>query len=246
MSLKNPYVPDKKVSHVIIDGRHYDVAESLRKMEIDVIMTKRHGSLYEAISYHPDMIVHNAGDGQIVLAPDVDENFVEEIKKLNLEVIFGKTVLSRNYPDNIAYNVARLGDYAFHNLKYTDPVLRKVLEKKGVKFIHVNQGYTKCNMAIVDNASFITSDAGVYKTASKEGFDCLLIEQGGIKLNGFDYGFIGGASGLIDKDVFCIAGDLRYHGEYKKIIDFMKYKNKEIIFLTSGEVKDIGSIIPLY
>ncbi|MDE4542103.1 DUF6873 family GME fold protein [Thermoanaerobacterium sp. R66] len=244
--MKNPYVPDKKVRCVVVDGRHYDVAESLRKMEIEVVMTKRHTSLYEAISYHPDIIVHNAGDRQIVLAPDVDENFVGEIKKLNLEVIFGKTVLSRNYPDNIAYNVARLGDYAFHNLKYTDPVLREVLEKKGVKFIHVKQGYTKCNMAIVDNISFITSDAGIYETALKEGFDCLLIEQGGIKLDGFDYGFIGGASGLIDKDVFCVAGDLRYHNEYKKIIDFLKYKNKEIIFLSSGEVKDIGSIIPLY
>lgn len=244
--MKNPYVPDKKVRCVVVDGRHLDVVNSLKKMEIEVVMTKRHASLYEAISYHPDIIAHNVGDRQIVLAPDVDENFVEEIKKLNLEVIFGKTVLSRNYPGNIAYNVARLGDYAFHNLKYTDPVLREVLEKKGVKFIHVKQGYTKCNMAIVDNISFITSDAGIYKTALKEGFDCLLIEQGGIKLNGFDYGFIGGASGLIDKDVFCVAGDLRYHNEYKKIIDFLKYKNKEIIFLSSGEVKDIGSIIPLY
>ncbi|MGJ7043932.1 DUF6873 family GME fold protein [Thermoanaerobacterium thermosulfurigenes] len=244
--MKNPYVPDKKVRCVVVDGRHCDVANSLKKIGIEVVMTERHSSLYEAISYHPDIIMHNVGDGQVVLAPDINGNFVKKIKDLNLEVIFGKTVLSRNYPGNIAYNVARLGDYAFHNLKYTDPVLREVLENKGVKFIHVKQGYTKCNIAIVDNISFITSDTGIYKTASKEGFDCLLIEQGCIKLDGFDYGFIGGASGLIDKDVFCVAGDLRYHNEYKKIIDFLKYKNKEIIFLSSGEVKDIGSIIPLY
>ncbi|WP_399387495.1 DUF6873 family GME fold protein [Thermoanaerobacterium sp. CMT5567-10] len=246
MFLKYPYVPDKKVQAVVVDGRQMEIAYTLNGLGIKVIMTKKHNSLYEAISFHPDIILHNAGDGHIIIAPGVNKHFVDRLKDLNLDVKFGQTMLSRNYPGNIAYNVARLGDYAFHNLKYTDPILRRMLEEKGVKFIHVNQGYTKCNIAIVDEYSFITSDAGIFKTAVKKGFDCLLIEQGDIKLYGFEYGFIGGASGLIDKDVFCVAGDLRFHRNYLKIIDFLKYKNKEVLFLTSGEVKDIGSIIPLY
>ncbi|MGF7399940.1 hypothetical protein PQ744_05910 [Thermoanaerobacterium thermosaccharolyticum] len=246
MFFKYPYLPDRKVQAVVIDGRQKEIAESLNRLGIKTILTEKYDALYDAISFHPDILMHNAGDGDIIVAPDIDENFVAKLKDLNLNVNFGQNRLSRNYPGNIAYNVARLGDYAFHNLKYTDPILRRVLEEKGVKFVNVRQGYTKCNIAIVDEYSFITSDEGIFKTAVKEGFECLLIEQGDIRLDGFEYGFIGGASGLIDRDVFCIAGDLRYHRSHKKIIDFLKYKNKEVFFLTFGEVRDIGSIIPLY
>ncbi|SNX55002.1 hypothetical protein SAMN05660242_2780 [Thermoanaerobacterium sp. RBIITD] len=246
MYLKYPYLPDRKINVAVIDGREKKLSNILNRLGIKTVLTEKHNFLYEAISYHPDIILHNAGDGDIVVAPGLSSNFISNLKSLNLNVVFGHNILCRNYPGNIAYNVARLGNYAFHNLRYTDPVLRNILEKKGVKFIDVRQGYTKCNIAIIDEYSFITSDMGIYKIATKNGFDCLLIEQGDIRLEGFDYGFIGGASGLISKDVFCITGDIKYHRNHRKIIDFLKYKNKELIFLTSNQIKDIGSIIPLY
>jgi hypothetical protein len=242
---KDPYIPDKKVKTVLIDGREKLIGHVLNNFGIQTIYTGKNEFLYDAISYHPDIILHNAGDGEVVIAPNVSVDLIFNLKKLKLNTILGQSNLNRNYPGNIAYNVARLGGYAFHNLKYTDPVLREMLENKGVKFIHVNQGYTKCNMAIIDEFSFITSDYGIYKIADKYGFDCLLIEPGNIMLEGFKHGFIGGAAGLISKNIFCITGKLSYHNDSKKIVDFLTYKNKKIIYLTPFQIKDIGSIIPL-
>lgn len=245
MFLKNPFIPQNSVDCVIIDGREKFLGEKLKELRINVVYTEKCYDLYDAISFHPDILMHPAGDGDLIVAPNVSDSFIKKLKCLSINIIIGQTYLKRNYPENIAYNVARIGNKAFHNLKYTDPVLRDVLEKKGVKFINVKQGYTKCNMVVIDDNSFITSDNGIYKTAEKLGFECLLIEPGDIVLSGFDYGFIGGAAGLISRNKLLITGDLKYHRNYEKIIDFLNKKGIEPLYLTFNQIKDIGSIIPL-
>lgn len=245
MFFKYPYIPDKFIKYAVIDGREKYIGKELNKLGINTIYTEKNDKLYDAISYHPDIIMNNVGDGDVIIPPNTSFNFVDKLKKIGLNVIQGYNILTRNYPGNIAYNVARLSRYAFHNLKYTDPILKKVMESKGIKFINVKQGYTKCNIAIVDDHSFITSDIGIYKVAIKYGFDCLLIDHGDITLKGFDYGFIGGAAGLISKDIFCLAGNIKFHKDREKIINFLKYKKKKLINLTPFQIKDIGSIIPL-
>ncbi|MGB9780983.1 DUF6873 family GME fold protein [Caldanaerobacter sp.] len=242
----NPFIPERDVKCVLIDGRELDIGKALERLGIKVLYTERCTDLYEAISYHPDIHVHPLDEGEVVVAPNVSQAFLHKLVELDIKVIKGKTFLKRNYPYDIAYNVARLGNVAFHNLKYTDPVLREELEKRGVKFLHVNQGYTKCNIAIVDDRSFITSDTGILDVAVKNGFDVLLISPGGIVLKGFDYGFIGGATGLIGKRKLAFTGDFSYLKDYEKIMDFLNKKGIEIVQLTSAQIKDIGSIIPLF
>jgi hypothetical protein len=244
--LLNPFIPEKDVKCVLIDGRELEIGKAIEKLGIKVLYTERCDDLYEAISYHPDILVHPLDEREVVVAPNLSQNFLRRLIELNVKVIKGRTFLKRNYPHDIAYNVARLGNVAFHNLKYTDPVLREELEKRGIKFLHVNQGYTKCNMAIVDEKSFITSDAGIFDVAVKNDFDVLLINTGGITLKGFDYGFIGGATGLIGKKKLAFTGDFRHLKDYKKIIEFLHKKGIEIVQLTSTQIKDIGSIIPLF
>jgi len=243
---KNPFVPESDVKYVIVDGREKVLLTAFSKLKIKVIFTQKCNAVYEAISYHPDIIMHPVGEKTFVLAPNVSRHFINLLKNLNIKVIIGQTYLKRNYPDNIAYNVARIGTFAFHNLKYTDKVLRDYLERENVNFINVKQGYTKCNMAIIDNQSFITSDKGIYDKALLYGLDGLLIEKGDIFLKGFDYGFIGGCVGLIGKNKLVINGDLKKHKEFEKINEFLYKKRIETIFLTIDKLKDIGSIIPLY
>lgn len=56
-------------------------------------------------------------------------------------------------------------------------------------------------------------------------------------------GFIGGASGLINKNLLCFNGDIKTHPDYENINSFCKNVGVEVYSLNKGMLKDIGSII---
>jgi len=66
-----------------------------------------------------------------------------------------------------------------------------------------------------------------------------------IELYGLDYGFIGGSSGLIDKDKWALSGNFEKLKSADLIYDFLKSKSIKIISLTHNNVVDIGSILPV-
>ena len=157
-------------------------------------------------------------------------------------VFFGEpSKIGSKYPANIIYNAACTGKFFLHNLKYTDPELLKSASE--MELINVPQGYTKCNTLIVDEDSIITSDEGIAKSCSHK-MNVLLVSPGHIKLQGFSYGFIGGASGRIDNTIY-FNGDLSSHPDHKKITDFIKARDLDIKYFSEYPLEDIGSIIAL-
>lgn len=243
----NPNIPAKPLGVALVDGRINRMLENkLADMGIRVIRTERYEGLYEAISFHPDIMYHHLGGNKIVHAPGISEKTNAALEALGFQLIPGSTPLGRKYPFNIAYNVARVGNVAFHNLKYTDPVLARELSLRGVELVHVNQGYTKCSVSVVDGNSIITSDKGIAKAAEKKGIDVLLIEpEEEIKLPGVKYGFIGGSSGLIDEKKWLLTGDILNLKSSEKIIQFLQKRSIDVIYMPGEPVIDIGSIIPL-
>ena len=196
--------------------------------------------------------------------------------------------LGSNYPGNIIYNAICTGKYFIHNLKYTDPdlltaaeawhadVYADIHEKEphtphaplNTPLIKVNvpQGYARCTCLPVDDDSFITSDAGTAKSLSAHDANVLLIEQGHIKLLGFDYGFIGGCAGNLSvpkpesaninslrpcstkqphstRRAIVFNGNLAAHPDYKKIAAFIKDRDIELIYFNEYPLEDIGSIL---
>lgn len=190
-------------------------------------------------------MLHPVTSQDIVVAPNVYEQLKGPLKALGCNVIKGSTVLKRNYPDNIAYNIARVSNFAIHNLNYTDRRTLELLEKKEVKFIHVKQGYSKCAVCIVNDHAIITSDRGIAKAVEKHGIEVLTIAPGYIDLPGLDYGFIGGVSGLIGKNKLGFSGYLEHHYDYAEILRFLKRHDAVQTFLSKDKPIDIGSIIPL-
>lgn len=81
-------------------------------------------------------------------APKTGESMVDALKNERFRLLKGETELSPSSPLDIAYNVARVGGFYFHNLKYTDPVIKRELENSGVQPVNVAQGYTKCSVAV--------------------------------------------------------------------------------------------------
>lgn len=212
--------------------------------DVKCIKTFECKEVYSEISYHPDIQMTYLGEGKIVISPNMYDKYVDLFKDMGLKCIKGKITLEDKYPYDVAYNACIIDKYFIHNLEYTDPILLEEAKKMGLECLHVNQGYTKCNISIVDNMSIITSDMGIKKELSKY-FDILYINPDENILLGKMLGFIGGATGLIDKNKWAINGNIYELNEYDKVIEFLKKRNIEIVCLNREKICDIGSIIPL-
>lgn len=104
---------------------------------------------------------------------------------------------------------------------------------------------TRCATAVVSNRAIITMDSGIYAAAQFMGLDALHISEHGILLNGYDYGFIGGCCGLIDRNTLAFTGalDSLQSGDY--IRAFLAKHAVEAVELTQNRMLDIGGILPL-
>lgn len=200
----------------------------------------QHKELYEAVSYHADMMCCSVGN-KLVVAPTLYESLCRRYPKLKRHFIKGQTELRTAYPDNIAYNVAFIGKYAIHNTKYTDPILKKCVDAQGYEWIHTKQGYSNCMLLTTSSNSAITSDAGLAKCLMEKNIEVLLIEQGHIDLPGLSYGFIGGASFVIDNTIY-LNGDLSHHPDKKRIKDFIEMKACQLVNLSGNQLLDFGSV----
>lgn len=175
---------------------------------------------YPPVSSHPDIYMCGLGPGR--------------------PVFFGcPTKLGPAYPENIRYNAACTGKYFIHNLKHTASDLLK--QAVSLEKIHVSQGYTKCNVVIVDEGSIITSDMGIYNVCRNR-LDVLLIRPGHVKLRHFSYGFLGGASGRIANTIV-FNGDLEQHPDFEAIAAFITARGLELLYFRQYPLEDIGSII---
>lgn len=244
--LITPFIPEGEVSLAVVDYRiSKEIESNLISHGIELIKTARCPEMYEAVDGHPDMQLLHMGGDSIVLAPNVFDYLAPVFEKKGFAVTKGATWLVRNYPGNIAYNVLRMGDLAFHNLNHTDKEVIKGLERKNVKLIHVSQGYTKCSTCVLDDRTIITSDLKLSKASERCGIESLLIKPGGIELKNMNYGFIGGASGLISKKCISFTGSFENPEERNRINRFLEDKGFEVRVLGEGRPIDIGSIIPL-
>ncbi|HSH35278.1 DUF6873 family GME fold protein [Schnuerera sp.] len=243
----NPFIPNKLANTVIIDGSiSKEIKSNLKKLNLNIIPTIPCKEVAEPIAYHPDIVLHPINHNTLIVAPNVFDYYEDKLYGMGIKIIKGETKLDKEYPKDIAYNVARVGDFAVHNFKHTDEKLKYYLKKEKLGFIDVKQGYTKCSMAIVANNAVITADYSMYKKLSNSSIDVLLVKPGYIDLEGYNYGFIGGATGKLFKDIFIFSGKLTIHPDKTKITNFVKKYNNKILWLSDENIIDIGTIISLY
>ena len=219
-----------------------EIIDKLKKNDLEPIILPVTNLVEKPISGHPDLQIftHN---NKIFCHPDINKSFLHKVED-KYEIIICESKLSNIYPNDIPYNIANIGNFAFHNLKYTDKTIRKYFEKEKIKQIDVKQGYSKCSTLIVDENSIITADKGIHNSALENKIDSLLISSGDIELPGYKYGFIGGASATTDTSVY-LTGSIINHPDKKNIENFISYKNKNIIYLSIEKIIDLGTIFIL-
>lgn len=244
--VQEPNLPENKVSLVVVDGRAEFAIGELNQLGIATLRMRPHSGLYDAVCCHPDMLLHPIGGDLIVYAPETDRRLLDELRSYGFRLIQGASSLSPVYPRDIAYNVARVGKWYFHNLKYTDPIIKEHLEKQGIEPVDIKQGYAKCSILPISESSIITTDAGIAKTAEKKGLEVLLLKnEKSIHLPGLNHGFIGGACSMISKTVCAINGRLENLYSHEILSSYLKVRNIQLKEISNGFVTDIGSIFPL-
>lgn len=226
---------------VLVDFRISEIEkENLAKLGFEVLTVPPSKVLYEAVCGHPDMLLHKIDNNNVIVHKDMETNFIEKLKKHNLNIFHSANELQKSYPFNIILNAVNLSSLFIHNVKYTDSTLLQYVKDKKIK--NVKQGYSKCSTAIVAEDAIMTNDKSIAGCASEEGIDVLLLSPGDILLPGINYGFIGGCCGLLEERLLGFYGSLEHYAFGKEVLNFLKKHSVEPVFLSNKKLIDRGTI----
>ena len=237
------------MEYILIDKRMRNVEKNMLKyLGYKLVPIETSNNVYAEISSHVDIFTTKIGDTLIVEKSKYDD-LVFMLKDTEYNIISGKENVEMKYPNDIKYNVCIIGNYAVHNFKYTDKVVLKELKENGYELINVEQGYTNCSVAVIDESSVITTDRKIAEKLIANNISVLLLDYiPDIKLKD-EYGnysnmngFIGGAIGRVDNNII-VFGDLNKIDRENKIRDFIKIRNLKLIDFKDLDVIDYGGIV---
>ncbi len=243
---------------IIADARMPEEAKKNLKKLGNVLFLNPTETTYKSISAHPDIFFFQSKDG-LVYAPNAPKRIIKELKKRKIKLTEGKKEVGKKYPETVPYNAVGIGNTLIHNLKHTDSTILSLYENH----IHVNQGYTRCNLVALNENAFITSDEAISSVNRQQTTDnrhcpqlrtngsiansqwpiakVLYIDPKQIKLEGHDHGFFPGCCGVW-KNNLIVCGSTKYLKEKEELDRFLKDNNFNLIELYDGELVDVGSI----
>lgn len=226
----------------IIDRRMPDIMVKKLEKIAYVYKSALINTVDDGIASHPDLQIHFLTQTMAVCGRSVFD-YYRSILPHNIQLYRGKTDIGDTYPQISAYNIARVGEFVICNLKYAEKSIIDFYEEQGKKIINVKQGYTKCNICPISDNAFITEDVGIHNAVQNVlGINSILLRAGSVALKGFDYGFIGGATGFAEnRVVFC--GSLSENPYKEEILSAIAKCGAEHLELSEDNLYDYGSII---
>lgn len=234
------------MTSVLIDGRMSEECErALMLRGFYPIRLPCHKGLPEAISSHPDSLIFYLSNTLISpseyceYAPYVFTDIRD--RHPDIKLIFSSDELGKCYPEDCKMNAKALSGRLFAKEASLSPAIKEYCLSIGYDLVNVTQGYPACT-ALTFGSGAISADPGLHKAFLSEGIDSTLIEKGGISLPPYDYGFIGGASGVY-KDKIYFIGDYKSHPSASVIEEAAKRQGFTPISLTNAPLADLGGLI---
>lgn len=227
--LKTAQLPRGRVTDIALGGKYRDRLElPLQKLGIRCEWLPGAPVVDSRLSGHADLLLLHLGGDRFAAADGLSlPEWLPAVDKVPVD------------KNDAALNSCAVGEYWICCKKTA------ALIPAGKTVIPVRQRYTRCSVCIVDERGIITADRGIAKAVEGRSIDCLLIEPGHIRLDGFPYGFIGGASFKIAPDQLVFTGSLAQHPDGEKINSFLAARGIRPILLTEEPVFDIGSAVLL-
>ena len=225
---------------VLINEAYAD--EFSRFTNIECIPLPSYERLDLPVSCHADMLFCVIEDTLFCYKDYVKLNALEKIiADTGKRIIYVDHVCEKSYPNDIGLNALVMGKTLFCNSKHTAKELIEFARSRGYKIIDVKQGYSSCSTLVIDENNAITSDKGMYKAIKEQGKNVLYISNSDIVLEGYNCGFIGGATAVIDKKVFFL-GDFKTIRQAASIEQMISDCNGTVFSILSGRVYDFGGI----
>lgn len=224
---------------ILANNMPVSIISALENKGFEVFKTPFNPNVMQGLSYHPDMQIAGIGS-TYVCEPSLYNYYQNIFADSSSSLLCGNSKCSCNYPEDVAYNIKVIGNRVVHNFRYTDNCLRNLIGD--MDLINVSQGYSGCSICAVSPNALITADRIISLRAKEHVIHTLLVSPGSIELEGFDYGFIGGASFLHEHTVYFF-GNVKNHPDYSNIKKFCLQQNVDICCLSEEPLTDYGSAI---
>ena len=232
---------------VLCDNRISAAMERrLRVFGYYVIKLPRCSALPEAICSHPDSLIFRLGD-MLVTTCDYGEEAAyvfSDIRETGAmaRLSFIDETLGKSYPQDARLNAVSVGKILVVNEKTIAPQILEISKNAGYIPQNVNQGYPNCSILRLNDKNVITADAKIAEKLSALGINTLLISTGHISLPPYEYGFIGGASGVDGERVYFL-GDFRLHPDGERMERFIRNTAMTPVSLSDEPLSDLGGLI---
>lgn len=238
--LKYANLPSSSVRLCAVGSGNNQAINELKRLGVTSVQPKPSPKLLESESTHADMLMLHLGKEQIILSKEQKE-LATALTDFGFTPKLLETKFSSKYPENILLNAAIIKEKFFAH-KNSINIFKK---HKEFEFYPINQGYAKCSTCILNSSAAITEDESVFTSLKQAGLDVLKIKKGEVKLKGMNYGFFGGATGKLSPSILAINGELRYNSDEDIITSFLRNHGIYVVELKSGQIEDIGGILPL-
>lgn len=159
----------------------------------------------------------------------------------NISMTFTEDIQKNEYPYDAIFNALTVKNYIFYKEDTVSAAIKEYAKSAGLTAIPTKQGYPACTTLAFGGAA-ITADRGMARVMSDVGIKVTLIENGSISLPPYDYGFIGGAAGSVNKEVYFL-GNLDSHPSCEIIKKAVFEEGYLPISLSDEPLSDLGRIL---
>ncbi len=241
--IETPYLPQNCVCIGVAGAEVKKYTNELEKLGVSVLITDSEPDLPKPVINHADLCVNYMGNGNVILSK-TQTKLKAALEKLGCKCYIIDEDLKNAYPDDCLLNYIANSTDLICNYDITSAKIKELANNRNI--INVNQGYTKCSVCAVSENAFITDDKSIYQALKNANYDVLEVEKGSVALDGYDYGFIGGACCKTSKDVLAFFGNAKAHKNYDDIKAFCKNYKVDLLSLNNERLYDIGSFIPIF
>lgn len=225
--LCSPYLP-KEVREILrsLGGRGFDIPECPR--------------LAKPVAAHPDMLFSELSDGTLL----TEGKYFSENKAFFEGLPFyakikpSSTVLSPEYPRDVAFDVVRHRGAVIGKAEY----MAEEIKRDAAAIIDVKQGYALCSVLKTERFA-ITADKHLCNALIDNDCEILFNSRNNIILNGYNCGFIGGASCCVEEaKAVVFFGNAEELSEFEKIKSFIEGFGYELKYPKNIPLEDFGGV----
>lgn len=225
---------------MVIVNKHLppEIIRRLEKLADTVLAVPEAKGLPPALAAHPDMLIHASPEG-LICAPET----AAALNAAGIPATGGEADPRAGYPQDIRFNCFGLNGALICNEAHTDGAVLAFYRSRGMRVIDCRQGYASCS-ALRLPGGVVTADTRVAAACEEAGAEMLRIAPGGIRLEGYDYGFIGGCGGMVGGKL-ALFGDPATHPDGSLIAAFAEARGVEVVPLCGGILTDYGGLIEI-